>query len=368
MKVLFWSPAFWPELGGVQLFAAQLIRALRERGYQFCVVTRTYAPSMPVEDSFEGVPVYRFPFRDALSSGRVEDVIAVRRRVGDLKASFTPDLVHLNDAGPDVFFHLVTTAKQRVPMLLTLHGLAPDRTRGHGSMRARVMRAADAITCCSQAVLDEARLLVPEISARSSVITNARKAPDVAPLPPPLDEAKLLLLGRLSATKGVDVALEAFARLVPRFGLRLRLAIAGDGPERAALVDQAATLGVSGQVDFLGWTAPEAISDLINTSTIVLLPSRSEGFPLAALDAALMARPVVATTVGGLPEVVQNGVTGILVPPEDSIALAVAIERLLNEPETARDLGAAAREHVVTNFSFEDHVRAFAAQYRKLTT
>ena len=366
MKVLFWSPAFWPELGGVQLFGVQLIRALRTRGYEFCVVTRRYTPSMAARDSFEGVPIYRFPFRDALSSGRLEDVIDVRRGVTELKTSFAPDLVHLNEAGVDVFFHHASAAAHPSPTLLTLHGLWPDRTRDQDSVMARALRAADSITCCSEAVLNEARLLVPEIATRSCVITNARKEPDVVPVPLPTNEQRLVFLGRLSPEKGFDVALAAFARIAGRFS-ELRLIVAGDGPDRSKLENQARELGVSDRVDFLGWIEPDAVPTLLNSASIVLMPSRSEGFPLAALDAALMGRPVVATTAGGLAEAVQDGVTGLLVPPDDSVAFAAAIGRLLGEPETVRKMGAAARERVRRTFSWESHVDAFDSQYRQLT-
>ncbi|HUF08947.1 MAG TPA: glycosyltransferase family 4 protein [Rhodothermales bacterium] len=366
MRVLFWSPAFWPELGGVQTFGVQLIRALRVRGYEFRVVTGQYAASVPSYEMFEGVSVHRFPFRNLLSSGRIDDVMDVSRQVAELKRSFVPDVVHLNDVGVGTFFHLTTSNAISAPTLLTLHGLWPGQTDARDSVAIRAIQAADWIACCSHATLQDARLLVPEISARSTVIHNARKAPDRAPSALPVTGQRLLYLGRLSREKGVDLALRAFAKIAPRFA-GTRLLIAGGGPEREALERQAIESGMSDRVDFLGWVEPERVSELLNSVSMVLIPSRWEGFGLGALEAALMARPVVAARVGGLPEVVKDRVTGILVPVDDADALAAAVETLLTRPDEARRMGNAARKHAIETFNLQEKIEAYDSLYRNLT-
>jgi glycogen(starch) synthase len=144
------------------------------------------------------------------------------------------------------------------------------------------------------------------------------------------------------------------------------LIIAGDGPLKADLELQALELKFRDFVDFVGWVIPVMIPSLINTATLVVLPSRSEGLPLVALEAALMARPIVATRVGGLPEVVLHQENGLLVEPEDHNALAEAMAMLLDQPETARSMGEAARCRVQTVFSWDRHVNAYDALYRQL--
>jgi glycogen(starch) synthase len=175
----------------------------------------------------------------------------------------------------------------------------------------------------------------------------------------------VLCVGRLSAEKGVDVAIAGFASIVERFP-QARLIIAGDGPLKADLEQQALELKIRDFVDFVGWVIPEMIPSLINTATLVVMPSRSEGLPLVALEAALMARPIVATRVGGLPEVVLHQENGLLVEPEDHNALAEAMAMLLDQPETARSMGEAARCRVQTVFSWDRHVNAYDALYRQL--
>ena len=144
------------------------------------------------------------------------------------------------------------------------------------------------------------------------------------------------------------------------------MTIAGDGPERSALERQASELKLTGVVDFVGWVSPEKVPELINTATIVLMPSRWEGFGLVALEAGLMARPVIATCVGGLPEVVAHEETGFLVQSENSRALAEAIVFLLTHPRQAAQMGRAGRRRAQDLFSWEHCVEAYDTLYRKL--
>jgi glycosyltransferase involved in cell wall biosynthesis len=144
------------------------------------------------------------------------------------------------------------------------------------------------------------------------------------------------------------------------------LIIAGDGPERWVLERQAAELNLTGVVDFVGWVSPDKVPELINAATIVIIPSRWEGLPLVALEAASMARPIVATQISGLSEIVLHQQTGLLVDPEDTVGLAGAIALLLIHPEQAAQMGRAGRSRVQELFSWEHCVDAYDALYRKL--
>ena len=165
--------------------------------------------------------------------------------------------------------------------------------------------------------------------------------------------------------KGIDVALTALTLVRKRFP-QVCLVIAGDGPERAALEQQAAQLGLTQAVDFLGWVPPEQVLAVMSSATMVVMPSRWEGLPNVALQAGLMARPVVGTRVGGLPEIVEHQQTGLLVEREDSTALAKAIMILLDAPATAAEMGRAARARIQDEFSWERYVDAYDTLYRQL--
>jgi len=290
----------------------------------------------------------------------------LNRHVGQLRRSFAPHLVHLSFTGPSAYVQLLTANAYSAPLLITLHDLSESQAGGPETLFGRTLLSGGWVNSFSAVVLAQARRLVPEITLRSSVIYHGQDAPVLPPAPLPFDPPQLLCLGRLVYEKGFDLAVKAFSMISHRFP-GMRLAIASDGPARPALQRLAADLGLTHLVDFLGWLEFEKMPALVNSATIVVMPSRmAEGFGLVALDAALMARPIVATRVGGLPEVVADGQTGFVVEPEDSHALAEAIAHLLDHPEAATKMGEAARRRAQELFSWKRHVDAFDALYRRV--
>lgn len=164
--------------------------------------------------------------------------------------------------------------------------------------------------------------------------------------------------------KGLDIALTALSRLTHR--PEVRLVIAGEGPEGPSLRALAQRLGVSDRVEFRGLVTPDRLPAMLNEATMVLMPSRWEGLPVAALEAAMLARPVVATDVGGVTEIVVDGETGLIVALEDPTSLAAAIERLLEDPARAAALGAHARERALAGFTIDRSARSYDALYRQM--
>jgi glycogen(starch) synthase len=364
MRVLFWSGNFWPTIGGAEVLAAALLPALQARGYEFLVVTQQSHPALPREATYKGIPIRRFPFSG--SSRDIDRLTDIRRRVTALKRAFAPDMVHINAVDGGHFFHLVTAHAQPAPVLVTLHSLLSRRPVGRASWLAELIRSADWITGVSGAVVAEARRLNPGIAERSSVLRNGLDIPAVPPEPLPFDPPRLLCLGRLIATKGFDVALSAFALIARRFP-GLGLVIAGNGPARPALEDQAARLNLGGAIEFVGWVEPAQVAALINRATIVVMPSSHEGLPLVALESAFMARPIAGTDAPGLSEAVISGQTGWLVEPGNSHALAEAIAFMLDHPAVALQMGLEARRRALEEFSWTRCVDAYDALYRSLT-
>ena len=365
MRVWLWGELFWPYIGGAELFAAHLMLALRPRGYEFAVVTSHDHLDLPDQGEYRGIPIFRFPFRSSLRRGHIEELASVRRRVAALKRELAPDLIHLNGVTPNAFFCVNSGGERRVPLLVRLNQEAQRMHAGPiaGSLLENVLHRATWVTSVSRTLLDDARQLVPAITPYSSVIYNGVDAPADPPAAPPLDPPHILCLGRLVENKGFDVALRAFAALRERRGARL--IIAGDGPERGALQAQAEALDLGASVEFPGWVAPEAVPQLMSRAALVAVPSRREGLPSVALEAAAMGRPIVATRVGGLPELVLDGHTGVLVDL-DVTALSAAFDRLLAQPDRARQMGQAAWRHIREHFSGEQCVNAYDALYRRV--
>jgi glycogen(starch) synthase len=340
---------------------------LRERGHEYTVVASGDDVALHNEDLYHDIPVYRFPFWTALADRNVDQLGEITQAVAKIKRAVEPDLVHLNLTGPSVYFHLQTAGAHRAPLLVSLHQPLENQSGRSDSVVSRILRSADWVTAASEMVQTTAQRIVPEIAARSSLIHFGFDARDVRPEPLPFDEPRLLCLGRHVFEKGFDLALTAFSTLVDRFP-KLRLIIASDGPARADLERQAADLGLTQVVDFIGWVEFAKIPALLNSATVVLIPSRViEGFALVAMEAAMMGRPVVATRSGGLSEVVIDGQTGLIVETENSDALAAAIAHLLDHADVAAQMGQAARNRAEATFGWERHVNAFEALYRRFT-
>ena len=169
------------------------------------------------------------------------------------------------------------------------------------------------------------------------------------------------VVGRLETQKGHTYLLKAWPSVVRELP-DARLLVVGDGTLRGALEREARELGVASNVIFTGFRSD--VARMLDTIDVLVLPSLYEGMPLTAIEASAMARPVVATAVDGTPEVVEDGVTGYLVPPADPDALGRALARVLADRDRAAAMGRAGRDRVLARFSLETQVEATARVYR----
>ncbi len=170
-----------------------------------------------------------------------------------------------------------------------------------------------------------------------------------------------LYLGRLSHEKGVETLIEAAA------GTDATITIAGDGPERARLEALAAASGA--HVEFTGHVPPDRVRELTAAARAVVVPSRwPENCPLVVLEAMASRRPVIASSVGGIPELVRDGREGLLVPPGAAGALRAAIDRLHGDPELAVAMGRAGRERAELRFAPQSHIDTIQSIYDRART
>jgi glycosyltransferase involved in cell wall biosynthesis len=173
----------------------------------------------------------------------------------------------------------------------------------------------------------------------------------------------LLIVARLHPEKGHHYLFEALPEIRRRVHKPVRLLVAGAGPFDAAYREEARALGCEDIVSFLGFRKDSP--DLMAAADLVVLPSVAEAFGLVLTEALYLGTPVVATRVGGIPEIVDDGVDGVLVAPADSEALADAIVDLLNDPQRRQRMAGSGREKVLARFNFEDMVRKYEAIYEK---
>jgi glycosyltransferase involved in cell wall biosynthesis len=172
-------------------------------------------------------------------------------------------------------------------------------------------------------------------------------------------------VGRLSIEKGLDDLLRAAATLIHR-GTRLRVLLAGDGGERRKLEKLARELEIASLVEFRGEIAHAQVPQVLNELDVFVMPSRAEGFGVAALEAAATGLPVVATRVHGIPDVVLDGKTGVLVAPGSVSELAEAIRTLVNDSAVRGEMGHAGRMFVQDRYSWRDNCAQMDALYRRL--
>lgn len=199
---------------------------------------------------------------------------------------------------------------------------------------------------------------------RGAVLSIPNCVPDVAgdPGPPPArSDGQIVVgsVGRLDLMKAHDVLLRAIAQVD-----RVRLIVLGEGAQRTALEKLATDLGVSDRFELPGW-ADDPRAHLPGFD-VMALPSRSEGFPLAIVEAMLSARPVVATRVGSVPEAVTDGETGILVDKDDVDGLAAALRRLRDDPDLRVRLGQRGREVAVAHFTVEHMSTSYERLWHKV--
>jgi glycosyltransferase involved in cell wall biosynthesis len=196
--------------------------------------------------------------------------------------------------------------------------------------------------------------LEPPVAVDRDAVLREFDLTDCSPL--------LVVVGMLKARKGHAVLLRALADVraqIPHAGLL----IAGDGPLEAPLRDLASDLGITGQVRFAGFR--DDVRRLVGAADMLVLPSENEGFGYVLAEAMAQARPVIASRISSIPEVVGEDEAGLLVPPGDPAALGRAIAELARDPERAREMGAAGRRRVETRFTLEgmlDDLEAFFAR------
>ncbi|HVM95369.1 MAG TPA: glycosyltransferase family 4 protein [Candidatus Acidoferrales bacterium] len=365
MRVIYWSSQYWPSIGGVEILAAEFVRAMSVRGFDFNVVTGHGNHALPDADTHDGVAIHRFPLLQAIEDRDLDALVRATKGLAQLKRQVRPQLVHFQLSDASALFHLRTQLVQPAPTLVSVH-VAPPRRLLQQSILADLLSTADWITTASRAIADDITALLPSVAARLSVFPPVIPLPSLAPSPLITSPATLLCLGRLVEDKGFDLALAALPCVLTEFP-QTRLLVAGDGAARAALERQAAQLGIGQAVDFLGWVAPADVPALINRSSLVLVPSRwREAFGIVALQAAQMGRPVICSDRGGLPEVVEHERSGLVVDIGEHGALDAAILRLLRHPDEAERLGASGRRRAVEHFNWEKQLDDYEALYRRL--
>lgn len=362
MRILYWTDLYFPHVGGIEVFSAKLIPALQRRGHTVELVTSHRGFDQPDYAEENGIKIHRLHFWNALENRDIRQLVSARKRIAQIKKNFRPDVVHLH-YGATSYFHLNSLAAHPSATLITIHSLPPASLKS-GSLLHRLLPVAGHINTVSRHALARLHRYCPEVRSHSSCVYYGLESPQIQQKSPVFRPAQLLCLGRLVPQKGFDVALRAFSMVHQRFP-NSRLVIAGEGAERDALEEQSCSLSIHQAVVFKGLVPPDEVYGLLNESSVVLIPSRHEGLPLVALQAAQMARPIISTDADGLPELIAHKETGLLVEKEDHRGLAEAVEWMLTHCDRAIELGSGAQARFQESFSIESCTREYEMLYEK---
>ncbi len=368
-KVALYNVTTTVKTGGVETFVWELGRELSRRGFEVHLV----AGRSPLPDRYAGLTVLRRPFVDR----------SVFRRLPGLRRAFA--ITKLLERLTFAITTLPLLLRQRydilhiqkpydLPVALLVRALVGSRVvfGCHGEDfwpgdRLFGRRADIAISCSAF----NAGTVEQHYGIRPRVVYNGFDAERFCPQEPDLElrrryapdgENIVLYAGRLIPWKGVQYALTALAGVPGAV-----LLVAGDGHYRGALEEQAGQEGVAGRTHFLGNVPHGDLPRLLGISDVLVATSfASETFGIALVEAQSCGVPVVASRFGGFPEVVQDGVTGLLVPPQDPRALAGALRELLADPARRQEMGQAGRRWVWERFHWEKVAERVLEAYRQV--
>ncbi len=352
--------------GGAERLLIQTAEELRRRGHRVLPVGPAHGCGwLAAQLEAVGFETATFALRSAI------DPRCVTRLVRLLRDRHI-DVVHSHEFTMAVY-GAAATSYLRVPHIVTMHGGGrfKQRWRRRAALRWAIRNSAAVVAVSgatqrdlvqSLGVDDDAITLIANgIQPLEGEPTRVRRELQIQ-----ADELLILAVGNLYPVKGHRVLLDALSRLSrDAASQQWRLAIAGRGEEEESLRTLARESGIGDRVHLLG--AREDIGDVLSAADVFVMPSLSEGLPLALLEAMFASKPIIASAIGGIPEVVGDGSEALLTPPGESRALASALRTLLAEPQTRTRLGVAARQRADAMFSLDALVDAYESLYRKGT-
>jgi len=392
VKVAQLATRFPPGPGGVEQHVAKISRRLAVRGHAVDVYTsdlyrefpamERLAPDVPREERTEWGAVHRLP----VWSLPGELHYTFFRGLRSALARDRPEVLHAHTYGTNqvaaAHRHHRTTG---TPFVLTAH-FHPIWSIEGGWMRHRLRSFYDRHIAAG-VVRDAARIIV-QTHEEERLLRSLGFAlpplevipPGYRPLPSPapgtpsfaerygIEGPYALFVGRLASNKGLLDLAPAFATLAGSDRAAQLVVVGEDGGQRDAFASRVRSLGVSDRVHLLGHVDDDAtLAAAYREARLTVLPSEYEAFGLVLLESLAAGTPVVASRVGGIPEFVEDGRAGLLVPPRSPESLAGALARLWTDPELARQFGAYGRDHVVPRYSWDALADRLDALYREVT-
>jgi len=360
-------------LYGAEVMLLELMSGQKRLGLEplLCSMGNPGVGEKPLEREARarGLEVVSIRFRAGLNPFGIRRLLQIAR---DTQA----DILHSHGYKGNILAGMIPVGVRGIPMVSTLHGWTNTRRLSMLSLYEwldrRMLRYRDAVIVVNKRMLYDPRLLNAGIPPDKLHAVNNGISADAA-ITAISTQDKITsfartgfiigAIGRLSPEKGYEYLLEAIAQLHGR-GRDIRLIIAGDGPLMDALKTKSESLGIADIVLFAGYE-PDA-SRYLACFNVLVLSSLSEGLPITLLEAMRAGTPLVATRVGGIPDVITDEQTGLLIEPGQASEVCAAIERLMGDPAAARLLAQAANVEFHTRYTSEKMVRDYLTIYKNV--
>ena len=333
--------AFWPHIGGIEELTRQLGQQFLSRGGAPLIVTHRWPKHLPRREEFEGLSVAREVFRVPVSKpkARLAHFLlspVARQRVVKLAREHRSDVIHVQGVSNNAPYALATARLLDLPLIVTMQGeISMDAGRAYESSTVRenwrrLLDGAAAITGCSQYVIDEAQQLYGKpFAGRVAVIPNGVSLTEIGAIPAVKKERRFIFgIGRLVPQKGFDVLIDAFS-LIAASHPDVDLVIGGTGPLADELYELVATKSLNNRVFMPGTMDRRQTIGHFKAAEVFVLPSRHEPQGIVILEAFASGVPVIAADVGGVSEILREGINGHLFPAANPGALADLMTRRL---------------------------------------
>jgi len=378
MNILLMPARYYPLKGGLETVTNQLSIQLLKKGHKIKIVTSRFPYYLKKEEFIDGVEVERLPFHlfgfqyywttDNVLK-RLFEYFYAFLRLALVVIKFRPRIVNVHYVSTQSIYATLLSYFFNFKLIVSIHGLGlqslPRRPAYIHWIYRWVLRRAGYITSCSQALLNDAKERVGGIENKSVVIHNCVNAGNFTCQNPFIHERPYILtIGNFHAYKGIDLLIMAFARFYEE--RNVDLFIAGEGAKRKKLEELMQALGVEERVHFFGTADDDEKIALLNGCEFFVLPSRIEPFGIVILEAMAAQKAVIAADVDGIPEIIKDGVNGLLVEPKNDKALASAIVRLLEDRQLRDTLASNGRRTVEEQFPLDKQTNAFLEVYEKL--
>ncbi len=362
--VLFVVDGFPKALGGGERIALRLASLLPRYGFRASVLTFALHPESSFRPAEAPCPVYLLPLTKTYDLQALRGAFALRHFLHDQKIQ----VVQTFFESSDLWAGLITRLSSPAKLVWSRRDMGILRGSKHTQAYRALRRLPNAVFAVSERVAEHVITVDQVPASRVHVIHNGLDVDTTLPsfLPPDPDSPIITTIGNIRHVKGHDLLLDAALQVLPHFPTAV-FSIAGEvlEPEFYNLLKtKVDTLGLSSSFRFLG-----KITDLrshLSAASIFVLPSRSEGFSNALIEAMAAGLPCIATDVGGNAEAIHNGENGLIVSPHDPAALAAAILSLLRDRRRSREFGIAARSTVATEFTSEAMMAKVSRIYRVL--